>query len=262
MQMNFLSFTVHMIEGYISSIYLVEYDDGMLLLDGGCINDVKRIEDYCKRVINRPLSDIKLTVVSHMHPDHAGGAATLRSKYSIPIAAHKNVDLWYSGLGGLLQHKLDCYMAMGVARKNKRKREHMLFYPIIHPDFLLDDLQVLPFFEDWGALHTPGHTLHDIVLYHQKEALLYIADMVCDVKGKMLLPLPVLAPPQMENSYDKLASLNSSTLLMAHGGVKQMEDTSALFLSMKEQLKQPPNPIMRKVYRLSTFTPEIKRQGM
>lgn len=262
MAMSFSSFTVHIIEGYISSIYLVEYDDGMLLVDGGCINDVKRIEDYCKQFVHRSLGDIKLTVVSHMHPDHAGGAGALRSKYGIPIAAHKDVDLWYSGLGGLLQHKLDCFMALGVARANKRKREHMLFNPIIHPDFLLDDLQVLPFFEDWGALHTPGHTLHDIVLYHQKESLLYIGDIVCDVKGKMLLPLPVLAPPQIKNSYDKLASLNSSTILMAHGGVKQMEDTSALFLSMKEQLKQPPNPLMRKVYRWSTFTPEIKRQGM
>jgi glyoxylase-like metal-dependent hydrolase (beta-lactamase superfamily II) len=100
MKINFLSFTIHIIEGYISSLYLVEYDDGMLLLDGGCVNDVKRIEDYCKLVLNRSPSDIKLAVVSHMHPDHAGGAVALRKKYGIAIAAHKDVDLWYSGVGG------------------------------------------------------------------------------------------------------------------------------------------------------------------
>ncbi|HBQ26480.1 MAG TPA: Zn-dependent hydrolase [Syntrophomonas sp.] len=262
MKMNFSSFTIHIIEGYISSIYLVEYDNRILLLDSGCFNDVKRIEDYCRHVVNRPVSDIKLAVVSHMHPDHAGGAATLRSKYGTTIAAHKDVDRWYSGLGGLLQHKLDCYMALGVARTNKRNRERLRFNPIIHPDILLNDLQVLPFFEDWAVLHTPGHTLHDIVLYHQQEALLYIGDIICDVKGKMLLPLPVLFPTHMENSYDKLATLNSSTILMAHGGVKQPENVSSLFLNMKEQLNQPPNSLMRRVYRLSVFTPEIKRQGM
>ena len=262
MEMNFSSFTIHIIEGYISSVYLVEYDNGMLLLDGGCVNDVKRIEDYCKLILNRSPGDIKLAVISHMHPDHAGGAATLRKKYGVAIAAHKDVDRWYSGLGGSLQHKLDCYMAMGVARTNKRNREPILFNPIIHPDILLNDLQVLPFFEDWAVLHTPGHTLHDIVLYHQQEALLYIGDIICDVKGKMLLPLPVLFPTRMENSYDKLATLNSSTILMAHGGVKQPENVSSLFLNMKEQLKQPPNSLMRRVYRLSVFTPEIKRQGM
>lgn len=262
MKMNFPSFTIHIIEGYISSIYLVEYDDRMLLLDGGCVNDVKRIEDYCNLVLNRSPGDIKLAVVSHMHPDHAGGAAALRKKYGIAIAAHKDVDLWYSGLGGSLQHKLDCYMAMGVARRTKRSWERMLFKPVIHPDYLFNDLQVLPFFEDWAVLHTPGHTLHDIVLYHQQEALLYIGDIICDVKGKMLLPLPVMFPAHMENSYNKLAVLNPSTILMAHGGVKQTENASSLFLSMKEQLSQPPNSLMRRVYRLSVFSPEIKRQGI
>ena len=260
--MNLHSFTIHVIEGYISSIYLVEYDDGMLLLDSGCVNDVKRIDDYCKQFINPPPSDIKLAIVSHMHPDHAGGAAALRSKYGIPIAAYKDVDRWYSGLGGSLQHKLDCYMALGVARANKRNRERILFKPIIHPDYLFDDLQVLPFFNDWAVLHTPGHTQHDIVLYHQQEALLYIGDIICAVKGKMLLPLPVMFPAQMENSYNKLASLNPTTILMAHGGLNQTENASSLFLSMKEQLSQPPNSLMRRVYRLSGFSPEIKRQGM
>ena len=260
--MKLHSFTIHVIEGYISSIYIVEYDNGMLLLDSGCVNDVKRIEDYCEQVINRPLADIQLAVVSHMHPDHAGGAAILRSKYGIPVAAHKDVDRWYSGLGGSLQHKLDCYMALGVARANKRNRERILFKPIIHPDYLFDDLQVLPFFNDWAVLHTPGHTQHDIVLYHQQEALLYIGDIICAVKGKMLLPLPVMFPAQMENSYNKLASLNPTTILMAHGGVKQTENASSLFLSMKEQLSQPPNSLMRRVYRLSVFSPEIKRQSM
>lgn len=260
--MKLPSFTMHTIEGYISSIYLLEYDNGMLLFDSGCINDVKRIEDYCHKVLQRSPNDIKLTVVSHMHPDHSGGAATLRSKYGIAVAAHKDVDLWYSGWGGSLQHKLDCCMALGVARRNNRGPERMLFKPIIHPDYLLDDLEVLPGFEDWAVLHIPGHTLHDIALYHQREGLLYIGDMICNVRGKMFLPLPVLFPSKMGNSYDKLAALDSSIILMAHGGVKQSDNTSALFLAMKEQLEAPPTPFMRKIHRWSVFSPEIKRQGL
>ncbi|MGS0765863.1 MBL fold metallo-hydrolase [Syntrophomonas curvata] len=260
--MIFSAFTMHIIEGYISSIFLLEYGKGMLLFDSGCINDVKRIEDYCRKVLQRSPHDIKLAVVSHMHPDHSGGAATLRSKYGIAIAAHKDVDLWYSGWGGALQHKLDCYMATGVARRNKRSLERILFKPIIHPDYLLHDLEVLPGFEDWAVLHIPGHTLHDIALYQQKEGLLYIGDMICNVRGRMFLPLPVLFPVRMEQSYDKLAALDSSTILMAHGGVEQSDNASALFLAMKEQLKAPPTPLMRKIRRLSVFSPEIKRQGL
>lgn len=262
MFMKFKNFSIHIIEGYISSIYLLTYEKGMLLFDSGCINDVKRIEDYCARVLNRSPNDIKLTVVSHMHPDHSGGAVALRRKYGVAVAAHQDADLWYAGLGGSLQHKLDCYMAIGVARRHKRKRERILFRPVINPDYLLNDLEVLPFFNDWAVLHIPGHTLHDIALYNQQEGLLYIGDMICDVKGKMFLPLPVLFPARMKHSYEKLSFLNSSTILMAHGGMKYLENSSALFLSMKEQLKQPPTPIMKKVHRWSLFSPEIKRQGL
>lgn len=259
--MVFTSFTLHVIEGYISSIYLLEYDKGMLLFDSGCVNDLNRIEDYCKLLQHSP-RDINLAVVSHMHPDHAGGAAALRRKYSIPVAAHKDVDLWYSGWGGALQHKVDCIMALGVARRNNRPLQPMLYRPVIHPDYRLNDLEVLPGFPDWAVLHIPGHTLHDIALYHQSEGLLYIGDMICNVKGQMFLPLPVLFPGKMGISYEKLAALNSSTILMAHGGVTQLEDPAALFLGMIEQLKAPPTPLMRKIHRWSVFSPEIKRQSL
>jgi glyoxylase-like metal-dependent hydrolase (beta-lactamase superfamily II) len=259
--MVFSVFTLHVIEGYISSIFLLEYDKGMLLFDSGCVNDLNRIEDYCQSLQRSP-RDIKLVVVSHMHPDHAGGAAALRRKYNIPVAAHKDVDLWYSGWGGALQHKVDCFMALEVARRYKRPLQPILYPPVIQPDYQLHDLQVLPGFEDWAVLHIPGHTLHDIALYHQSEGLLYIGDMICNVKGQMFLPLPVLFPPSMGKSYEKLAFLDPSTILMAHGGVMQPEDPAGLFLGMIEQLKAPPAPLMRKVRRWSVFSPQIKRQSL
>lgn len=252
-----IDFTLHTIDGYISTIYLVEYASGLLLLDTGCRNDVKRIESFVQEKLQRPLPDIKLAVATHMHPDHSGGAALLRERYGIPVAAHRDADRWYAGVGGHLQHKLDCYMAHGVARRNRRNFEFLLYHPRLAPDYPLQDGQPLPGFEDWQSIYLAGHTLHDLALFHAEKGLLYIADYICQVKDTLQLPLPVLFPDQMAHSYERLAALNASTLLLAHGDPIP-GNTGQVLKGMKHRLDQPPNRIMKRVHYMSIYSPEIR----
>lgn len=253
-------FKLHRIEGYIENIFMLEYPDGLLLLDSGCYNDIPEIERYCHDKLGRPPQDIKLIAVSHMHPDHCGGAVALREKYAIPIAAHRNADRWYAGAGGALQQLFDCYMARIVARHNHRKWRRMSYQRILRPDFLLDDGDRLPGFDDWQVFYVPGHTLHDLIFFHEPSSLLYIADMICEVHGQNRLPLPILFPDKMAVSYDKAASLNASTLLLAHGEVIDNADSFALFNTMKERLQRPPNQMARRVHRISVYSPEFRQE--
>ena len=69
---------LHCLNGYIQNIYLAEYADKLLLLDGCCRADINVIEDFIINQLNRPMSDLALIVVTHMHPDHAGAANVLR----------------------------------------------------------------------------------------------------------------------------------------------------------------------------------------
>ncbi|HPX92532.1 MAG TPA: MBL fold metallo-hydrolase, partial [Spirochaetota bacterium] len=71
---------IHKIKGYINSVFIAEYDHGLLLMDGGSPADVELIENFCKDTLKRDVRDIKLSVVSHMHPDHSGAAPILRKK--------------------------------------------------------------------------------------------------------------------------------------------------------------------------------------
>ncbi|MGE5405130.1 MAG: MBL fold metallo-hydrolase [Candidatus Saccharibacteria bacterium] len=256
------SFTVHRIKGYICNIFLLEYEDRLLLLDSGAINDVKRIEEYCRTTLGRTPKDIKLAVVSHMHPDHGGGACILRKNYGIPVAAHQDVDLWYAGIGGYVQHKLDCFMATEVAYKTRHKLERILYRRKIKPDFPLQDGDRLPGFEDWSVIHVPGHTMHDIALYNSKEKLLYSADCICDIgEGRLVLPIPIMFPDKMDDSFDKLAKLDASTLLLAHGEPIEFEDNPRVFEYMKGLLKEPPTTIMRRAHWMSIYSPEIWKHG-
>lgn len=69
---------LHRIQGYIQTMYLAEYPDKLMLLDGASRADIPHLEDFIEHQLHRPFSDLKLVVVTHMHPDHAGGAHRLR----------------------------------------------------------------------------------------------------------------------------------------------------------------------------------------
>lgn len=259
--LHFASLRVHLIEGYIQNITLIEQGERLLLFDSGCINDVKRIRQYCKQVLGRSPRDITLVAVTHIHPDHGGGAVCLRKKYAIPIAAHRDVDRWYRGWKGFLQHQLDCYMATSVAFRNRRPLEAITYSRRINPDYPLEDGDVLPFFPEWKVLHVPGHIAHDLAFYNEKERILYIADLICDVKGKFHLPLPIVFPQTMAESFDKLGATQAQTILRAHGNPINTDNCPQLFDNMKQLLNRPATPFVKRIWRLSKHSPEIKKVG-
>ena len=256
---NIGSLRVHLIEGYIQSICLIEQEGRLLLLDSGCSSDVKRIKSYCEEVLQCSPADIALVAVTHMHPDHGGGAACLRKRFGIPIAAHPAVDRWYKGLGGFLQQQLDCYMASLVAFRSHRKLERIFYSRRINPDYLLEDGQELPFFPGWKVMYVPGHIAHDLAFYHEQERVLYTADLICDVKGKPQLPLPIVFPQKMAESYDRLGATQAQVILRAHGETITTDDCSQIFAGMKQLLNRPATPFMKRIWRLSNHSPEIKK---
>ncbi|HNX92519.1 MAG TPA: MBL fold metallo-hydrolase [Syntrophomonas sp.] len=255
-------FTLHIIPGYIENLFLVEYDHGLLLLDCGAVSDVKRLEDFCREKLHRSPTEIKLAVVTHMHPDHAGGAVLLREKFGIPLAAHKDLDRWYAGPGGFMQKVIDCALMQSVARRTRGKLEKGLFNSHVQADYLLADGDALPFFPDWTTVLVPGHTSHDLVLHNAKESLLYVADCFLEVKGKYQTPLPVMFPQWLHASYAKMDALKASSLLIAHGEARRDNIAADLFISLQDLLLIPPNKLTRRIKRLSIYTPEWRRQNM
>lgn len=63
---------LHTIKGYIQDIYLVEYPDKLLLLDGACRADIPHLKAFIEIELMRDFADLHTVVVTHMHPDHAG----------------------------------------------------------------------------------------------------------------------------------------------------------------------------------------------
>lgn len=259
--MKFKNFTIHTYKGYVQNNFLIEYKDKILLIDGASRPDVEPIAGLIREKLGRDIKDLKLTAVTHCHPDHAGAADLLRNKYHIPVAAARDIDLWYSGIGGSLQHISDTLQSQFMAKQTKQnqKSESLCYKRLLNPDYKLDDNSVLPFFGDWTALHAPGHTSHNIMLYNEENRIIYIADTMINSREKFLPPVPVLFPSAMKNTLLKIKSLQPDLLLFAHSEYPIMSYNEKMIDETIKRIDSKDSLFIRFFYLLSKFTGEYRR---
>ncbi|WP_100642698.1 MBL fold metallo-hydrolase [Alteromonas facilis] len=213
---------IHRLKGYIQNIYLVEYDHGLLLLDGCSKADVNKVCDYISHQLKRPLSDLTSLVVTHMHPDHAGGAHRLRERTGCKVYAHPKAARWYSGIAGRLAHIIDISLALWVAGRLGQPKKGIWYDAVLRPDAVLKDMDPVPNFPEWRALHTPGHTDHDLSLLHENSQQVYVADLIVRVKNQYVPPYPVCHPNQYKRSLARIAELTHPTIFFAHAAPAEL----------------------------------------
>jgi glyoxylase-like metal-dependent hydrolase (beta-lactamase superfamily II) len=260
MKYKFSSFTLHKLDGHIADLYIAEYKDKLLLLDCGCRSDHSLIVDYITRTINKPIEHLKLLVVTHFHPDHSGSAMSLAGKYKIPIAAPENINLWYNGLRGSIQHLVDTILAHIAARRRKMRLLSVSYPKHIHVDIPLNDNSSIPLFPDWQVISVPGHTSHDIVLFNRKDNFLYCSDTIVKIRESFLSPFPITDKIKMSGSLTRLSRLPVETIAMAHGGVVKTENFAALTADLTSELHTPLKGILKLFYPLTLFPEPIKKK--
>ena len=217
------SFTIHGIDGYIETLYLVVYPTKILLLDGGCRCDADVVVEYL-HTLGRSITDLKLIVITHHHPDHSGAAPVLQQQYGIPIAAIPIINTWYIGLNGWLTQKTDIFLTYYVARKRNKRFKHLRFPRIINIDFPLLDGTNIPLFEDWQLLCTPGHTTVDTSMYHSEESIAYVADLLIGFGTRYSTPYPISNPVHYRQSLNTIKELNLQHILLAHHGLHSISN--------------------------------------
>lgn len=205
------------LDGYIQSIYLAVYPDKLMLLDGCCRADVSMVLDYIQKNLKRPITDLKVVVVTHMHPDHAGGANALREATGCLIVSADKPKQWYAGIIGKAMLLTDIGLAYYVAHLKGRPRKKLWYSAYLHPDMTVKDGDKIIGFEDWQVLETPGHTDRDLSLLHVPTQQVYTADLIIKLKHKFVAPFPVHYPKAYKSSLKKIKDLNPSNVMMAHG---------------------------------------------
>jgi glyoxylase-like metal-dependent hydrolase (beta-lactamase superfamily II) len=209
-------------------VYLFENGDRSVLIDTGLGTEesLEVLHDSLKQ-IGRSLSDIRVTVCTHYHPDHYGAAEKIKQLSGCEVLMHKaDFDYLFSNLllnpgdyrTFLLSHGLPVNGTALMPPTIRVLREH--YHPVA-PDKYLADGEELDFGDfNLKVIWTPGHSPGHVVLYWPDPKLLISGDHL----------LPTITPhvgihtglegnplANYLDSLNQLEKLDISQVLPAHG---------------------------------------------
>jgi glyoxylase-like metal-dependent hydrolase (beta-lactamase superfamily II) len=216
------------------NLWLLEHQGGFILVDTGLATEAGRAhwELLEQRILaTRPL---RLIVITHLHPDHAGLAAWLQLRHRVPVwASHETERQMLELLEPATEerlaerraffrsHGLSDANALGPSLTGERYRAHVSGVPEIahHPQ---DSDEVRWDSGTWRWLATGGHAAGHLCLHEPARRLLITGDQI----------LPTISPNVSLNAWstdqdplhsflaslERLAVLDPETLVLpSHG---------------------------------------------
>jgi glyoxylase-like metal-dependent hydrolase (beta-lactamase superfamily II) len=187
-----------------ANVYLVEVDDGLLLVDSGMPRNAKRIVAFIEST-GHHAADLRYIVLTHCDIDHIGSAARLKELTGARVAIHQ----------------LDGPVLAGQQRAQKGGALMAVFgrlFRIRHvvPDLLLKDGDVVG---GLTVIHVPGHTAGSIVLVRDDGVVFSGDALLSDNDGQVRPPRPRLAldPAQAQVSAERIKALPIKLLCTGHG---------------------------------------------
>jgi glyoxylase-like metal-dependent hydrolase (beta-lactamase superfamily II) len=153
----------------INSFALVQEDGSVTLVDTGLKKAPARIVAGLAAIGKHP-RDVTRIVLTHVHPDHAGGAAEMSRQTGAPVLLHGDDHGW--ARSGRISAGNDRSTLMGrlFARTGDAKIEPF------EPGPALTDGEVLPVSGGLRVVHTPGHSPGHISLLVEPTGTLVTGD--------------------------------------------------------------------------------------
>lgn len=202
---------------FTSSYLLV--GDTLALLDSGPSTVIEQVLASVAELGYSPY-DISYLIYSHIHVDHAGGAGLLCKQYP-----HLKVLVHEKGVTHLADPEKLCQSMKQVFGDNAD-----LWYGEVMPVpqnqlQSLKDTEIIDLGKDLNlkVFHTPGHAVHHLSLYDEKNAVLFAGEALGVYFPEADVYFPSTPPPEFDlvgavDSVERLARQAPNTILYAHFG--------------------------------------------
>ena len=201
-------------EPHVIACYVLQYEKPVLI-DPGPQSGVHDVVEELKRLKVEP----EVIALTHVHLDHAGGAATLAKYLSAKVVVHprgaKHVvnptRLWEASRGVLRE------LADVFGKPDSLEEDRVM---------ITEDCQELDLGEDeLVALHAPGHAPHMQVYYLKDAKVLFPADAVGIGFDGHLIPS---TPPPFDydkalRTLERLRKLKAESVALTHFGLTDKE---------------------------------------
>jgi glyoxylase-like metal-dependent hydrolase (beta-lactamase superfamily II) len=188
--------------------WLVRGERGYLLIDSGPAAAADEMVAAVARATGG--RGVRLLLLTHAHPDHAGGAVALRSTWNPPIMCHRDEVPFVTG--ELYYRELPAASAAFWFGR----------FLIGANDWELPvgkDLEGGQSVEAMAVIHLPGHTPGQVGYLHAADSAMICGDAVTGLGGQLAAPLPLTTadPAAAHQSMVRLGELDYRHLLPSHG---------------------------------------------
>ncbi len=195
---------------YINGFMLRDDDGQVTLIDMGIGSSGRKVMAALESIGSGP-SDVTRLMLTHCHPDHAGGAAYVSRETGRPLDVHAD-DAEYVRTG--TQPEVDQTSRIG---KLFRKLPDPKLENLTVGEELKDG-QVVPFAGGIRVVHTPGHSPGHASYLHEESGVLITGDAIFNVLGMRWPPKFLCSNYAMtQKTAHRLGELEYSTAAFTHG---------------------------------------------
>ena len=195
----------------VNSYAFVEDDGSVTLVDTGVKQAPARIVAGLAAIGKHP-KDVTRILLTHAHPDHAGGAAEMARRTGAPVSLHDAEHSW-AGAGEVLAKPTETSLLGRLLMRVSKPT----FEPF-EPGPALRDGEVLPVAGGLRVVHTPGHSPGHVSLLHEPSGVLITGDAIFNVRGLRLSPKSLCADFQMtRQTAHRLGELDYDVAAFTHG---------------------------------------------
>ena len=209
-------------------------EDRALLIDAGMKGSAGLIHSGLDE-LGVSAGSLSGVIITHYHPDHAGGVRELVYEKDIPVMAHRLDSRFLKGA-----EEQPNPFQRGLMAKIAAPLIERVNAPTTPIDTELEDGDTIPFDFPVQIVHTPGHTPGSLAVFLPKQKVVIVGDALQYRLGRKLTP-PAAAvtqdPEQAMESLRKLVRLDFHTICFSHfppfhgagrAALRQMLDTYTL----------------------------------
>jgi len=207
----------------MSNTYLIEDNERVIVVDPGTELNVRQIQSYMPRFLQRSLEQIDLIVLTHLHIDHTAGVAALRRLCSAPVAAAAVIQQLAQAQATAPEHTLSPFLAQFAEHLLPSTLQHFDIFPPAYVqqqrevNLWLHDTEGLPGHPNWRIIASPGHTPESLCLYNPFSWELLCGDTAITIQGGAPLLRGSTDRQRLELTLRVLRSLSVHYLYPGHG---------------------------------------------
>jgi glyoxylase-like metal-dependent hydrolase (beta-lactamase superfamily II) len=193
----------------VNSFLLADDDGSLTLVDAGLKRAEKKVLAALAALGKAP-QDVQRIVLTHAHPDHAGGLAGAKRATGATVLAHDRDAVYLQS--GKPPH-LDRSRLSGRVMTRMRGT-----FGKVDVGETFQDGELLPIGGGLRVVHTPGHSPGHVSLLHEPTRVLITGDALFNVRGLRYSPATFCTDIRLSReTADRLGDLEYDVAAFTHG---------------------------------------------